>query len=72
MVGKIPVESQIIEVKLKWGLALLWNAKYWFRDNDGLFLRYESVHGFPGNDRTIISMEPDLNARLFASTHFEE
>ncbi|MCG8339539.1 MAG: hypothetical protein MJE63_33945 [Proteobacteria bacterium] len=71
MVGEIPVKSQLIEVKLKWGLSVLWNASYWFRAGDGVFLRYESVHGFPGTDKTIIAMEPNLNAKQFANKQLE-
>jgi hypothetical protein len=66
MVGTMPVNSQLVEVKLKWGLSMLWKAKYWFRVEDGLFLKYEGIHGFPGTDKTIITMEPRLDAKQFA------
>ena len=31
-----------------------WHADYWFRVPDGLFVRYEGVHGLPGHPKTVI------------------
>ncbi|MFZ5764092.1 MAG: hypothetical protein ACOY4H_00680 [Thermodesulfobacteriota bacterium] len=39
-------------------LAGLWQASYWFRAADGLFLRYEGIHGLPGTAKTIITLIP--------------
>ncbi|MBI4793393.1 MAG: hypothetical protein HY789_11880 [Deltaproteobacteria bacterium] len=37
-------------------LAGFWHAYYWFRPEDGLFLRYEGTHGPPGTPKTVISL----------------
>ncbi|MCF7858155.1 MAG: hypothetical protein K9N07_02360 [Candidatus Cloacimonetes bacterium] len=34
--------------------SFLWHGTYWFRDSDGLFLRYEGLNGLPGSSKTII------------------
>ena len=31
-----------------------WSALYWYRPDDGFFLRYEAVRGFPGTPLTVI------------------
>jgi hypothetical protein len=35
----------------------LWKANYWFRLEDGLFVRYEGSNGLPGTTKTIIRLE---------------
>lgn len=39
-------------------LACVWRGYYWFRLEDGLFLRYEGAHGPPGTPKTTISLAP--------------
>ena len=34
----------------------LWRAEYWFRAEDGLFIRYRGTHGPPGTPETVISL----------------
>ncbi|MDA3813594.1 MAG: hypothetical protein PF570_05000 [Candidatus Cloacimonetes bacterium] len=33
-----------------------WSGHYWFRDSDGLFLRYEALNGLPGSTKTVIEI----------------
>lgn len=44
-------------------LSLLWHADYWFRVPDGLFVRYEGVHGPPGHPKTIIQYQETAQAQ---------
>jgi hypothetical protein len=37
-------------------LRFFWSALYWFRPDDGRFLRYEGVRGLPGTPKTIVEL----------------
>ena len=37
-------------------LAPLWQAEYWFRQGDHLFVQYRGTHGPPGTAETVISL----------------
>jgi len=37
-------------------LRLFWSAAYWFRADDGVFVRYEGVRGPPGTPRTVVEL----------------
>ena len=37
-------------------LGRLWRAEYWFRAEDGQFIRYRGTHGPPGTPETVISL----------------
>ncbi|MEW6427372.1 MAG: hypothetical protein AB1568_04985 [Thermodesulfobacteriota bacterium] len=59
--GLIPVpggelRAEQVEVRMDGLLSGLWSCNYWFRSGDGLFLRYEGVHGLPGTPRTVIEL----------------
>lgn len=45
-----------VEVRLTGLLAGLWSCQYWFRQEDGVFLKYEGVHGPPGTPKTVIQL----------------
>lgn len=45
-----------VEIKKSGWLAPFWRASYWFRQSDGLFIKYRSVHGLPGTNETIIQL----------------
>lgn len=45
-----------IEVRLTGLLSGLWSCQYWFREEDGVFLKYEGVHGPPGTPKTVIQL----------------
>jgi len=63
---KIEVNGRAVNaVKIRVHLAGLWSkiwkAEYWFRETDGLFLRYEAVNGFPGTPKTVYKLiEPEV------------
>jgi hypothetical protein len=37
-------------------LRIFWSALYWYRQDDGRFLRYEGVRGPPGTPKTIVEL----------------
>jgi hypothetical protein len=45
-----------IEVRAEGFYAKFWHATYWYRKSDNLFIRYQSVHGLPGTDMTIVEL----------------
>ena len=50
------VVSQKVEVRAEGFFSSFWSANYWYRKGDNLFLRYQSVHGLPGTDATIVEL----------------
>jgi len=46
--------TQRIEITLCNFWGNFWNANYWFRKSDGLFLKYEGANGPPGTAKTVI------------------
>jgi hypothetical protein len=44
-------------------LSRFWHADYWFRVPDGLFVRYEGVHGPPGHPKTVIQYQGTAQAK---------
>lgn len=50
------VVSQKVEVRAEGFFSKFWSANYWYRKGDNLFLRYQSVHGLPGTDTTIVEL----------------
>ncbi len=50
------VDSQKVEVRAEGFFSKFWSANYWYRKSDNLFLRYQSVHGLPGTDATIVEL----------------
>lgn len=51
------IETMPIEIRLSGMLSLFWSATYWFKIPEPLFVRYESVHGPPGTDKTVIKIQ---------------
>lgn len=49
-----PTACHRVKVRPSGPLAFLWGADYWFRVEDLVFVRYESVHGPPGSSKTVI------------------
>jgi len=45
-----------ISISLNGFLSHLWQAHYWFRHADGLFVRYEGANGLPGTPTTTIQL----------------
>lgn len=52
--GLVPARK--VSITLDGFLSHFWEAHYWFRQSDGLFLRYEGVNGLPGTPRTTIEL----------------
>ncbi len=55
-----------VEIRAEGFYARFWHATYWYRKSDSLFMRYQSVHGLPGTDATVIELLstplPDRNS----------
>ncbi len=52
------VAAERVRIKLDKLVAAFWEASYWFRKSDQLFLRYRGVNGPPGTDETVIDLQP--------------
>lgn len=54
-VGGGPETAQRVRVCVSSGImSYLWSCCYWFRLDDGVFLKYEGTHGPPGTPKTTI------------------
>ena len=53
--GKI-IDAMHVEVTLRGLKALFWKAHYWFRQEDGMLLKYRETRGGPGTKETIGEM----------------
>jgi len=51
-------DRRVMAVRIRVGptglLRLFWSSLYWFRPEDGRFLRYEAVRGLPGTPKTVV------------------
>lgn len=56
LLGSTTVAAQQVEIRTKGLLSKFWSARYWYRKNDNLFLRYQSVHGLPGTAETVVEL----------------
>lgn len=50
------VSAQKIEVRAEGFSSHFWSGSYWFRKSDNIFLKYRSVHGFPGTTETVVTL----------------
>lgn len=50
------VLTRKVEIRPDGFLSAFWFGTYWYRKSDNLFLRYQSVHGMPGTDETIVEL----------------
>lgn len=57
-----------VEVRLTGFLSAFWSCHYWFRPEDGVFLKYEGVHGPPGTVKTVIQLLAGSKADAAAAT----
>ncbi len=46
-----------ISISIAGLLSHFWQAHYWFRQEDGLFIRYEGANGLPGTPTTTIQLD---------------
>lgn len=51
-----PVEALRVRFTVVGVSPLFWNASWWFRASDGVFLRYEMPRGMPGTPKTILEL----------------
>lgn len=51
----VQVADKVV-IRLDGLLSALWQAEYWFRQDDHLFLQYRGTHGPPGTDETRICL----------------
>lgn len=59
-----PVLTQKVEVRAEGFKSKFWHATYWYRKKDNLFLRYQSVHGLPGTNETIVELIESPSGQL--------
>ncbi|MFZ0254289.1 MAG: hypothetical protein WAN46_01275 [Gammaproteobacteria bacterium] len=57
------LQAHRIRIRPDGFLSKLWHADYWFRVPDGLFVRYEGVHGPPGHPKTVIQYQETVQAQ---------
>ncbi len=56
-----PVPTQKLEVRAKGIYSPFWHGTYWYRKSDRLFMRYQSVHGPPGTEETVVELAKEPN-----------
>ena len=61
--GAGPLLAYKIHISLDGILSHFWKASYWFRKDDGLFIRYEGVNGLPGTPTTTIQIDGQSGIR---------
>ncbi len=54
--GGKSVEAQKIKVVLAGFKSMFWHGLYWYRKDDGIFMRYEGTKGPPGTPVTITTL----------------
>lgn len=57
--GTEDMEVEKVKVSLMGFKAMFWNCSYWFRKQDGLFVRFEGRGGPPDYPKTIIELAED-------------
>ncbi len=55
--------TQLVEIRVQGFLSTFWHCTYWFRESDGLFLRYQSVHGAAGTEQTVVNIDSIVTMR---------
>jgi|GEM_PF-481833 len=48
--------TEKVVIQLDGLMSAIWQAEYWFRSSDNLFLQYRGTHGPPGTDETRIRL----------------
>jgi hypothetical protein len=54
------VLAQKVQLRREGFLAAFWQATFWFRKDDRVFVRYQGVHGSPGSDETVVQLSEEL------------
>ena len=54
--GKETQTADKVIIRLDGLMSALWQAEYWFRPSDNLFVQYKGTHGLPGTAETSIHL----------------
>ncbi len=54
------VRARKVVIRRRGILAALWQAAFWFREDDRIFVRYQGVHGPPGTDETVVQLSQEI------------
>ncbi len=60
-IGNKKYHTVKIKVTLKGWLSMFWHSYYWFRKNDGVFVKFEGVRGGPFTPKTITQLTGEKN-----------
>jgi len=60
-IGNKKYHTVKIKVTLKGWLSMFWHSYYWFRKNDGVFVKFEGVRGRPFTPKTITQLIEERN-----------
>lgn len=52
-----------VEIRRAGLFSSLWHGTFWFREADGLFVRYQGVHGPPGTSETVVQLQREMRRR---------
>lgn len=52
-----------VEIRRAGLFSSLWHGTFWFREADGLFVRYQGVHGPPGTSETVVQLQGEMRRR---------
>ena len=58
-----PVPALKVEIRRAGLFSSLWHGTFWFREADGLFVRYQGVHGPPGTSETVVQLQREMRRR---------
>ena len=55
-IGRETQTADKVVIRLDGLMSALWQAEYWFRPSDNLFVQYKGTHGLPGTAETSINL----------------
>ena len=53
-------------------LSFFWQGNYWFRSQDGVFVKFEGINGPPGTPKTVIELVQVINSEFADSVGTEK
>lgn len=54
------IQARKVEIRREGFLAAFWQATFWFRKGDRVFVRYQGIHGPPGTRETVVQLSKEL------------
>lgn len=57
------VRAQKVVLSREGLLAGFWQATFWFRQDDRIFVRYQGIHGPPGTSETVVQLLKEFQKR---------